>query len=650
MRTYIQKKLITESTGKLTLISVVGSVSITVILTSMMSLIILKKLSAELLAANALIGLIVPLFIAPFALRLLKTATDWEKISTELRHENTERKAQEMKASQKAIEMQAISELAIECAAASTDTDTMKLIAEKLRDITGALGVGVTIYDPATRTLTVKHIAVAGQILSLANQLAGSNLTGLVTTVTPEMESHMLNGTVDSFSDLSEVTFGTVPKSVALAIKNTIGIGSFTGLALSHRSKLIGTAIIAQREGKTPTDLDVYKTMAHVAATSIQRKHAEDALRESETKFRKLIENLSDGILLVDEQALAIEWNSAQEALTGLNRNEVIGKPIWDIQFKLMPESQREPKFYEDMKANVQHILKTGEFSNFNRPMKGVIQSTNGEICDIVQTSFPINTEKGFRIGSIMRDISAQKKGEADRERLITELKLKNIELEQFSYTVSHDLKAPIITIGGFLGLLERDVLDGNIERTKKDIARITEATDKMQRLLNELLELSRIGRIANPSKEVALESVVQEALNIVRGRLNNHQVKVEVAADLPVVFVDRARLVQVIQNLLDNSAKFMGAQTKPHIEIGSRGLDENGKSICFVKDNGIGIAPNQLENVFGLFKKLDPNAEGTGIGLALVKRIIEVHGGRIWITSDGIGHGTTVFFTLPTA
>jgi two-component system, chemotaxis family, sensor kinase Cph1 len=112
----------------------------------------------------------------------------------------------------------------------------------------------------------------------------------------------------------------------------------------------------------------------------------------------------------------------------------------------------------------------------------------------------------------------------------------------------------------------------------------------------------------------------------------------------------DRARLVEAVQNLLDNAAKFMGDQAAPHITMGQRGADRDGKPILFVADNGVGIAPAYHHKVFGLFDKLDPRSEGTGIGLALVKRIIEVHGGRIWIESDGAEQGTTLCFTLELA
>lgn len=435
---------------------------------------------------------------------------------------------------------------------------------------------------------------------------------------------------------------------VARLIKNTIGIGAFTGLALKYSGKLMGTAIIAHKDGQPMVDIDVCKTLAHVSAVSIQRKNAENALRESEIKFRTLTENLSEGLLLLDEQGIIIEWNPSQEALAGFDREGVLGKPIWDVQYQMMPDSYRTPGFYKKIKQRSQSILTSGEFDEINRPQEGLIQSKNGDIKHILQTSFPIQTDTGYRIGSIMRDITSQKQAEKDRENLITELKAKNTELEQFTYTVSHDLKAPLITIKGFLGLLEKDVTENNIERTKKDITRINEATEKMHQLLNQLLELSRIGRIVNPSQEIPLETIVQDAVAAVHGRLSAGNIKINIAKDLPIVSIDRMRLTQVVQNLIDNAAKFMGDQSEPLLEIGMDGSDEDGKLIFFVKDNGKGITNDQLERVFGLFQKLDVNAEGTGVGLALAKRIIKVHGGRIWITSDGIGQGTTVWFTLP--
>ncbi len=234
----------------------------------------------------------------------------------------------------------------------------------------------------------------------------------------------------------------------------------------------------------------------------------------------------------------------------------------------------------------------------------------------------------------------------AIQEKLISQLESKNAELERFTYTASHDLKSPLITIRGFLGYLEQDARNGNFERLNRDVRRISEATEKMHLLLNELLELSRIGRVINEPKHTPFEEIVREALERVEGQLSTRQVQVRVGSDLPQVFGDTERLIEVVQNLVDNACKFMGEQKNPSIEIGAQ--KQADANIFYVKDNGIGINKDFHDKVFGLFDKLDPNSNGTGIGLALVKRIIEVHGGKIWFDSQGEGQGTCFYFTLP--
>jgi len=243
-------------------------------------------------------------------------------------------------------------------------------------------------------------------------------------------------------------------------------------------------------------------------------------------------------------------------------------------------------------------------------------------------------------------EIAEHQRTQAERERLIQELESKNAELERFAYTVSHDLKAPLITIKGFLGFVREDALSGNTQRLGADIQRIGEAADKMHALLNDLLELSRIGRMMNQPEAVPFADLLKDALELIQGRLQERDVKINIAMELPIVYGDRQRLLEVVQNLLDNAAKFMGGQTKPQIEIGIQGY-ENNKVILYVRDNGIGIASQYHERIFGLFNRLDQKVEGTGIGLALVKRIVELHGGRIWVESE-LGQGATFFFTLP--
>ena len=164
----------------------------------------------------------------------------------------------------------------------------------------------------------------------------------------------------------------------------------------------------------------------------------------------------------------------------------------------------------------------------------------------------------------------------AERERSSPIWRAKNAEFERFTYTVSHDLKSPLITIRGFLGYIEQDARTGDMERLKGDFQRIVAATDKMQRLLNELLELSRIGRLINPPENVAFVNLVQDVIKLMKGRLQERNIQVKVQNDLPVVFGDAQRLLEVVQNLLDNAAKFTSEQTEPLIEIGING-EENG-------------------------------------------------------------------------
>ena len=228
----------------------------------------------------------------------------------------------------------------------------------------------------------------------------------------------------------------------------------------------------------------------------------------------------------------------------------------------------------------------------------------------------------------------------------IGEMERRNEELERFTYTVSHDLRTPLVTVSGFLGLLDKDLQEGRTDCARQDLARIRRAADTMDRLLRELLDLSRVGRVTNPPEDVPLRSLAEDARQSVAGRLAAAGVEFTVEPELPVLYGDRARLQEVVRNLVDNAAKFMGGQQHPRVVMGARPGPRG--PVWFVRDNGIGIDPKHHQRVFGLFERLDPSVEGTGIGLALVKRIVEVHGGHVWVESAGHGQGTSVCVSLP--
>ncbi len=352
----------------------------------------------------------------------------------------------------------------------------------------------------------------------------------------------------------------------------------------------------------------------------------------SESYFRMLFEEAPDGILIVDEKNRILMANSAVSHVTGYSSEEFIGRSA--IEFvDPIDLAAHPPVPIEELKA-------AGSLKR-----ERVLVRKDGSRLDVVVSS---KFMPDGHLQYIIQDISERKGLEQERERLIKELESKNSELEQFTYTVSHDLKAPIVTIKGFLGFLVKDALSGNVKRLDADIQRISDAADNMYKLLNDLLELSRIGRLMNQPTMIKLPELFYEACELLHGRLQEHDVYLRVEEGLPCVYGDRQRLLQVIQNLLDNAAKFMGTQIKPCVEIGVRGYEDN-KSVIYVRDNGVGIPPEHHERIFGLFNRLDPKSEGTGVGLALVKRIVEFHGGRIWVESEP-GMGSTFLFTLPYA
>ncbi len=228
------------------------------------------------------------------------------------------------------------------------------------------------------------------------------------------------------------------------------------------------------------------------------------------------------------------------------------------------------------------------------------------------------------------------------------ELERRNAEMERFTYTVSHDLKSPLVTIKTFLGYLEQDMAQADQGRIGQDLGYIRGAVDKMRQLLDELLEMSRVGRVVNPPVTTTYREVVDEALRVVAGAISSRGVQVAVAPATVSLHGDRPRLVEVWQNLIENGVKYMGEQPQPRIEIGVR--TEAGTTAFYVRDNGMGIDPRHQRKVFGLFDKLNPQSEGSGLGLALVKRIVELYDGKIWLESEGNGQGSCFWFTLPQA
>jgi PAS domain S-box-containing protein len=360
------------------------------------------------------------------------------------------------------------------------------------------------------------------------------------------------------------------------------------------------------------------------------QRQTETALRESESRMSAILKAIPDMIFEINREGTLTGFIASSEIQPLMPPEDFLGRNIKEL-FPVSISLQTMFAIERTLATNQLHAFEYG------LPPGDEVQFYEARVIAISGESAII----------MVRDISQRRWVETDRENLIRELEDKNAELERFTYTVSHDLKSPLITIKGFLGFLEQDAINGNLDRFKSDVKRISDATEKMQALLNELLELSRVGRLMNVFEYIPFEDLAQEAVELVQGRLQNADITVNIQSEMPTVYGDRKRLVEVVQNIVDNAAKFTGLQPNPVIEIGQEGLLD-GKPIFFVKDNGIGIESEHLDRIFGLFNKLDASSEGTGIGLTIVKRIIEVHNGRIWVQSEA-GKGSTFFFTLQT-
>ena len=300
--------------------------------------------------------------------------------------------------------------------------------------------------------------------------------------------------------------------------------------------------------------------------------------------------------------------------------------------------------------ADIEHLEVTiTDFLGTASPSQDVLQYQHRIIrkdfsrgwVEIFGRLFFDDEQKPLRMVGICIDISKRKKEEELLEQ-------KNMELERFTYTVSHELKTPLVTINGFLGLLSKDLASADHEKVQRNIGFITRAVETMGQQLEDLLELSRIGRVVSPPKDFSLGKACQQVVKAMAGVIDKSGARISIADDLPFVYADPSRIQEVMQNLIENAIKFSVESGTPEISISA---ERRGQMVlCRVQDNGPGINPDYHDRVFNLFDRLESGVSGTGIGLAVAKRIIEVHGGDIWVESLGDGKGASFIFSLPAA
>lgn len=360
------------------------------------------------------------------------------------------------------------------------------------------------------------------------------------------------------------------------------------------------------------------------------RKQAEVALQESRNLLKLVLDTVPQSVFWKDYESRYLGCNRTFARAAGLDDPaRIVGKTDFDL-----PWPRHEADAY---RADDRAVMDSGQA---RRHITEPLEQADGVRLWIDTSKVPLMDGAGrpFGVLGVYEDITERKQMEED-------LQSRNDELARFVYTVSHDLKSPLVTIQTFLGYLGKDLANNDGERVQADLGYIDRAAAKMHDLLEGLLELSRVGRKMNPPEDLPFVALVHAALDAVAGQIAERRVEVCLDEAPVLLHGDRLRLTEIFQNLLDNAVKFMGDQPEPRIEIG---VDTAGGELVFyVRDNGLGIDPRHQGKLFSLFEKLHPGTPGTGMGLALIKRIIEVHGGRIWAESTGPGHGTTFRFTL---
>ncbi len=366
-------------------------------------------------------------------------------------------------------------------------------------------------------------------------------------------------------------------------------------------------------------------------------KKTEHALRESEQRFRTLIKSLHEGIWVLDKDDRTTFVNPRMAEMLGYTEEEMLGKPVYAFTHSDAKWQEKTADYMARRKKGI------------SEQIEAELLRKDGKIVFALLETSPIQDEDGNYTGSIagIQDITERKLDEERLKRTMTELDRSNKELEQFAYVTSHDLREPLRMMTSFSQLLEQRY-QGKLDQTADEyISFIVDGAARMQKLIDDILLFSRVTTRALPFAPVEMNKVLQDALANLRSSIEETKARVTYE-ELPVVQADPSQMAQVLQNLIGNAIKFHREEEPPAVHVSAS--QEGEEWIFSVKDNGIGIDPELFSRLFNLFQRLHPQNEypGTGVGLAVAKKIVQRHGGRIWVESRP-GQGSVFFFSVPT-
>ncbi|SDS43136.1 PAS domain S-box protein [Opitutus sp. GAS368] len=517
---------------------------------------------------------------------------------------------------------------------------------------------GLRGFAVITRDITT-HKEVEAVLARLAAIVQGSD---------DAIISKTLEGIITSWNHGAEKIFGytaeeAVGRSIVMLLppeRSEEELSTLSKLARGEKVEHFETVRVTKdgrridvSEGISPIKDDTGRVIgaAKIARDITQQKLAQEQLRRAEARNTAILQAALDAVITIDRESIVHDWNTAAERMFGYPRAEAIGR---NVDALIIPSTLLQ--VYRDGLA--QYLI-LGAGSLIGRPIELTARRANGAELAIELGITPIAASEPPLYTAIIRDISARKETEAEIRRLNVELEQRvrartaeleaaNQELESFSYSVSHDLRAPLRHITGFIEMLQARAAPALDEESQRLARSIADSAARMTRLIDALLGFSRLGRADLRKIRVSLAALVRGAQRELRSEM--HDRKIEwISGPLPDVDGDPALLQQVLINLLANALKYTRPREVARIEVGAKA--DAREVVCFVRDNGVGFDMRYADKLFGVFQRLHHPSEfeGTGIGLANVRLIVHRHGGRSWAEGT-VNEGATFFFSLPVA
>lgn len=361
--------------------------------------------------------------------------------------------------------------------------------------------------------------------------------------------------------------------------------------------------------------------------------------KQAEAQVRKIVETAPVGMIMIDRDGVITLVNQEAGDVFGYDAAELLGQPIEVVvpdRFRSIHVTNRDA-FFEDP---------TRRRMGGGRQLHGLRRDGSEVAVDIGLN--PLQTSAGPCVLASVVDVTEQKHIEAELRRLNADMESKNAELEQFVYTASHDLKSPMVTMQGFASLMMEMVESGETDRLDEYAGRIADATLQMRSTIDVLLDMSRIGRASHHPVRIDVRREIATILGHLESQIEATGAEVHICDDIPDVMMDATGFTQVLQNLIGNAIKYGRPDDgPPRVTVGGSVGDDMVE--LFVSDTGPGVAVEHRDRVFGLFQQLHPGSDGAGVGLAIVRRIVEVHGGNVWVEPNQ-GPGATFRVRLPVA